>query len=210
MYEKNQEGTPGEEVTVPDGRASGILATVPSIIPVEICGENCRLKSYVRNINAAQWLEVLLSEGAAWHLILTSLMPDEDVLLLSRMLTSGEISQKDISNATKLLLIEISGRNWWEIFNILALAEEAWEYIGGDMAMGGIIPSRITFGTWLDVAWTLIRRLALKKGERDLDRLVVDVKRPPESELDDSDGEMEMSAFLSAAGELAGTLPGVG
>ncbi len=210
MPDKNQGGVREEGAPVPSARMSGILATVPSIVPVTVYGNDCKLNSYVRNVNAAQWLGVLLPKEAAWHSILTSSMPDEDVLLLSRMLISEEVSQKDMSDATKLLLVEISGRNWWEVFNILALAEEAWEYIGGDMATEGMIPSRVTLGSWLDVAWTLIRRLALRKGEQDLDRLVVDVKRPPESELDDSDGEMEASAFLSAAGELAGMLPGLG
>lgn len=192
-----------------EGKAGCILATIPSVVPVVIGGESA-FDTYAESLNAARWLEILTSDGVAWHSIIATAIPDEDVILLSNMLISGKISQEEVSSAAKMLLTRISGRNWWEVFGILALAEEAWEHIGGDMAMRGVDPSRVTLGTWLDAAWTLIRRLALQKGQRELDQLVGDVKREPlESGNDSEGGEMDASEFLAAAGELAGILPGL-
>lgn len=192
-----------------DGDGGSILATIPAGFPVVVRGRSAIFESYADSLNAAQWLDILLSDEVAWHSILTTAIPDEDILTLSDMLISGKISQDEISSATKLLLTRVSGRNWWEVFSIVALAEEAWDYVGGDLALSGIDPSRVTLGAWLDAVWTLIRRLALQKGQRELDQLVRDVKRRPDSETDLEDGEMEASAFLAAAGELAGTIPGL-
>ena len=183
-----------------------ILATIPGSIDLVFQGNEHSLESRVDDLMADRWLEVLLREDATWQELLGEVLPDQHVVDLADAVVAGLIPTAEVVLVAQNLLTAAAGRPWWETFNILAVAEEAWESIGGELALKGVLPGSVTLGAWLDAAWQLLRQLAGQQGQQSLTQLVSEIKREPFSEGDD--GSMDFGAFMTAAGELRGPMPG--
>lgn len=182
---------------------SPILATIPRGIRLSIGP----LEFEVPELLADRWLETILCEGASWQGILFQVMPPQAVAPLADLLSSGDVEVRQVVEASQQMLVMASGRTWWETLNVVGVATEAWEGIGGELALRGIIPDQVPFGVWLDATWLLLRRGARQESQSAYDSFVADMKRRPLGVEDDSDGEMDFSDFMRAAGELRGGLP---
>lgn len=185
-----------------------IIATVQARMVVTFRGRVGSISGSVTDLTADRWLEALLVDDTSWSTLIGDLLPESTVRQLSEWLTSGNIAVDQVAESAKEMLSTAAGRDWWEVFAILAIAEEWWDALGGEMAIKGIVPSQVTIGTWLDAAWLLIRRLAANNGERLLSDIISAVKtKPAEVGAEQEGEEMSFAEFMAAANELRGPLP---
>jgi hypothetical protein len=186
-----------------------ILATISDggPIPIVFVGKQAEVNLEMAPLTAARWLEVILDPEASWSGLLEIALDPGQVKTIASGLANGTLSGEDVAEIHGLLLSIAAGRPWWEVVNIVAVSEEAWGAIGGEMALHGVLPSQVTLAVWLDAAWTLLRRAAAANGQQELSRLVHAIRQKPARE---SGADMDEAEFLAAAGELRGSLPGVG
>jgi len=188
----------------------GILATIATPIRVTFPWDGEALEVFTERLMADQWLEALLKDELTWGGVLVQVLPDQGMENVVAALLAGSLPAETVTSAGQSLLTVAAGRDWWEVINILAVADETWEALGGELALAGITPERVTLGVWLDAVWLLLRRLWSKHGESELNQLVTEVKRKPVAGDADPevDGAMDAADFMAAAGELRGRLPG--
>jgi hypothetical protein len=187
-----------------------ILSTVPgarSTQPVALAdGGQWTIKP--RSLTAAEWIKILTEDFVAWHRVLAAVLPASQAARLASLLASGDLLADEAVEASQKALESAAGRPWWEVFSILAIAEEAWEGIGGELAIHGANPASLTLGSWLDAVWHLLKKLAAQRGESVLNQMVSDVKRPPLSGENEENWEMDAAEFMAAASELRGQMLG--
>jgi hypothetical protein len=176
----------------------GILATIPAEVEVEVAGRIMVCRAAM----ADSWLGLLAGDETRWSHILAGSLSWRDVGVLADLSCSGDISPQDIVRAAKDLVSEVAGRPWWEVVNIVAVAEASWDVAGGEMALAGIAPTNVTLGTWLDAAWLLLRKAARSSSEAGYTQLVSQVTSMPVEEV--GDGSMDEADFLAASSESLG------
>lgn len=164
-------------------------------------GRQEALEVVVEDFQADLWLEAILaSDQVTWLDILIKALPMQDGDRIADMIASGDLPIETLATAAKDLLTAVAARPWWEVFNIIAVAEASWEAIGGEMASRGLQADLVTLGTWLDAAFYLMRKAT--KDEQAHDQLVTEIKRKPMESTDD--GEMDTDDFMAAMTELGG------
>lgn len=185
----------------------GVLATISSGLSVRHrSGFTCSLPP----MTAGDWLEVVLTPDFTPLTVVSMVLPASAVVDMSDHVDCGDLEYGDIEGIAQSVIAQAAGRPWWEAVHIVLMADASWESIGGDMAVRGIHPDRTTFGIWLDAALHLLATVARHESEAAMNDLLAAIRQPPPGtlETDPEGGTMDADAFMAAANELRGRLPG--
>lgn len=186
-----------------------ILASVVSQVDITVPssdGSGAAWGGLLIHSLAAPWLEALAQPDASFVSILNDLLTKQSREQLYQNLATGSFSIKDVEAASKAAVEAATGRNWWEVLGILAMAEASWDSVGGELVLGGMDPFSISIGAWLDATWLTLRKLALNNSQAQHDHMVSEVTAMPSSEMTEENMVMSFDEYMAGSSTLP---PGV-
>lgn len=149
---------------------------------------------------AADWIIATMQPGHAAYL--PGLLSDEDRIALMDALEDGLISLKDIEEANRDALEQISGWRWWSAAKLIATMCHSWETMGGLLTLAGVNPRTESLGA---VLAALYSRAWVDGDKKARARLAQDVAMPPASMMTDEGWDEEAAtaavmAFMTGGG----------
>jgi hypothetical protein len=145
---------------------------------------------------AAEWLQAMCREEWARVEYLTDPMT-QSALLAGTM--AGRITNGGLVAAWRDLVEAVTGRRWFEAYNLAMVALVSWHgEFGGRMILAGVDATRVSFGSWLDAVYALMVKDRDEKARRDID---VRLRVRPVS-VEDGEEAMDEDAFREAMGSI--------
>lgn len=163
---------------------------------VEIAGVEHTIPAYP----AAVWLDVLLAEEPDLTALFPGLAGAEAEQAVEDALWDGKLTLEEYNKILQEVLTTASGHPWWFTIRLAVIAREAWDSIGGSLALRGVDPGAIPLARWVDAAYGALRELLkphdkeqARRSEEILHALLED---PGVGNVEEFDEEREARAFM--------------
>lgn len=108
---------------------------------------------------AADWLDLLMDvENLDMEKVFPGLLGEAEQEIVEDALLHEKITVKDLLDTGLDIIAAAAGRPWWVALKLVATVRTNWDAIGGEFAMRGVDPVRLSLAGWLDAAQTIIIR----------------------------------------------------
>jgi hypothetical protein len=141
---------------------------------------------------ASEWVLAILA--GSWADIVPGLIADRDDL--DDLILDGEVTSADCEAAARDALAAASGLKWWTAVRLARAAAETW--IGSELALRGLDPSRMPLGAYLAATY---RAAAREMEDSKRAQLDMELDRPPKgvSAAERFDETAAADAFMELA-----------
>lgn len=167
--------------------AGGTLST--GAIEVEALGRTW----IVPAMSAAQWLDLIWSDGLTYYDIFPGLVDPDDAF--TEAMLSGEITLTEMFDLAQEILETAAGLRWWFTLNLAMQAKVNWYNLGGMLLREGVDPRTMPFGAWLLAFLSLC--LENMKPEKAA-KFVTEMNTPPKGTAKEETKNDDGAAFLTA------------
>lgn len=138
---------------------------------------------------AADWLNILMNPKLRTDHIFPGMLDEAAQARVDELLHTGVLELQDVEDLGREIVTQVSGRPWYVALRLLYVAMDAWDALGGEMAMKADA-SKLPLAAWLDVLFLLINR-NIENEKRTM--FLMKLELPPEGSREAPE-EMEMSA----------------
>jgi len=152
---------------------------------------------------ASNWLTLLLKDRLSLTDIIPGLLSEEEQDEVNLGVIDGSVTIEEITTIAEDVLSVASGRDWWVTVRLVTIAKMNWDIIGGELGKLGLDWTVTPLGTWLDVAYSVMRTAIAEGGDSKtaqsrLTKFVNDLERSPADPNEELDEEAEAEAFMRA------------
>jgi hypothetical protein len=154
-------------------------------------------------LDAAAWLTILFGDRLTLMDIIPGLLSDDEQDEVNLGVIDGDVAIEDLNAIAEDVLSVASGRDWWVTVRLVTIAKMNWDVIGGELGKLGLDWTVTPLGTWLDVAYSVMRTAIAEGGDSKtaqsrLTKFVNDLERSPADPSEELDEEAEAEAFMRA------------
>lgn len=175
-------------ISLPKLVTDPVWSLKPWPVVVTISGEDVSIPA----MYAADWLQLLMTDLHPDD-VFPGLLGEGDRAYVEDCLHAGDVEYEDVQRLALDIISTVSARPWWVAMRLIAVAQQSWDALGGDMTV--IDPERRPLAAWLDYLFLLIvRNIDDKKRTMFLLKLEVipEGRGEPTKEV-----EMSADAFLA-------------
>lgn len=186
-------GSDSGRITVPRLNKDPVQSLRPWPVAVTWEGQEYEIPA----LPAADWLSVLMVEQLHLDDVFPGLLPEDQVQGVEEVLATTDPDVDEFLQFSLDIVETISGRRWWVALRLIELARLSWDVIGGEMALKGVDPDRVSLSCWLDQ----LLLVALRNMEpKDITMFTMKLESPPPGEDKVEEIVMSRDAFLALGG----------
>lgn len=144
-------------------------------------------------MSAAQWLDLIWSDGLTFYDIFPGLVGADD--MFTEAMLAGDIGMEEMFALAQEIIETGAGLRWWVTLNLAMQAKVNWHNLGGALIREGLDARTMPLGAWLLSFLSLC--LENMKPEKAA-KFVTDINTPPKGTAKEETKADDGAAFLAA------------